>query len=49
MAAEQFTELCKASIFPQLVFNLTKSFSDEEKEHVINNAVGERCWPCKAL
>lgn len=39
MAAEQFMELCNASIFPQLVFNLTTSFSDEEKENVINNAV----------
>ena len=39
LAAEQFTELCKANIFPQLVFNLTKSFSDDEKEYVINNAV----------
>ncbi len=39
MAAEQFMELCKASIFPKLVFNLTKTFSHEEKEYVINNAI----------
>ena len=39
LAADQFGELCKASIFHSLVFNLTNSFSDAEKEHVISNAV----------
>ena len=39
LAAEQFMELCKAGIFPQIVFNLSRDFSDAEKEYVISNAV----------
>lgn len=39
LAAEQFLELCRASIFPKLVFNLTRIFADEEKDYVVRNAV----------
>ena len=39
LAAEQFHELCKADLFPRMVFNLSDSFTPAEKRRVINGAV----------
>lgn len=39
LAAEQFHELCKADLFPRMVFNMADDFSAEEKERVVNGAV----------
>ena len=39
LAAHQFQELCKADIFPKLVFNITDTFSEAEKARVIDGAV----------
>jgi AcrR family transcriptional regulator len=38
-AAEQFHELCKADLFPRMVFNMTDEFTDVEKMRVVNGAV----------
>ena len=40
LAAEQFHELCKADLFPRMVFNMTDEFSPAEKDRVIDGAVG---------
>jgi AcrR family transcriptional regulator len=39
LAAEQFHELCKADLFPRMVFNMTEDFTREEKMRVVNGAV----------
>jgi AcrR family transcriptional regulator len=39
LAADQFHELCKADIFPKLVFNLQTSFSEAEIDRVVTGAV----------
>ena len=39
LAAEQFHELCKADLFPRMVFNLSDEFTDQEKMRVIDGAV----------
>ncbi|PJI86422.1 TetR family transcriptional regulator [Yoonia maricola] len=39
LAAEQFHELCKADLFPRMVFNMTDEFTPAEKSRVINGAV----------
>ena len=39
LAADQFHELAKATLFPKLVFNIADDFSTVEKERVINGAV----------
>ena len=39
LAADQFPELCKAQIFPALVFNMQSSFSQQEKDRIIDGAV----------
>ena len=39
MAADQFGELCKADIWPRLIFGVTKSASDEDIKRVVDNAV----------
>ncbi|GIT92698.1 TetR family transcriptional regulator [Jannaschia pagri] len=39
LAADQFAELCKASLFPELVFGIRKTVSEAEKKRVINGAV----------
>lgn len=39
LAADQFHELCKADLFPKLVFNLQKSFAPAECARVIDGAV----------
>jgi len=38
-AAEQFHELCKADLFPRMVFNMTDEFTETEKLRVVNGAV----------
>ncbi len=39
LAADQFPELCKADLFPRMVFKGEKSFTDAEKTRVIRGAV----------
>lgn len=39
LAADQFHELAKASLFPKMVFNIVDDFTAAEKERVINGAV----------
>ena len=39
LAADQFAELCKADLFPRLVFNIDPSFTPEEIERVVSGAV----------
>ncbi len=39
LAADQFHELCKADLFPRMVFNMTDEFSAEEKQRIIDGAV----------
>lgn len=39
LAADQFGELCKADIWPRLIFGVTKSVSDADIQRVVRNAV----------
>ncbi|MCI5096587.1 MAG: TetR/AcrR family transcriptional regulator [Rhodobacteraceae bacterium] len=39
LAADQFAELCRADLFPRLVFGIDKSFEQEEVQRVIAGAV----------
>lgn len=39
LAADQFPELCKADLFPRMVFNMQSTFSDAEKHRIIDGAV----------
>ena len=39
LAAEQFHELCKADLFPRMVFNMSVEFTAAEKKRVIDGAV----------
>lgn len=39
LAADQFTELCKASLFPRVVFGIQTAFSQAEVDRVIDGAV----------
>ena len=39
MAADQFGELCKASLWVRLMFGVIKQASPEEIDHVVDNAV----------
>lgn len=39
LAADQFPELCKAELFPKLVFGIADSFSEAEVERVVQGAV----------
>ena len=39
MAADQFGELCKADIWPRLIFGVSKTASDEDIARVVENAV----------
>lgn len=39
LAADQFHELCKADLFPRMVFNLTPEFTAAEKKRVVDGAV----------
>ncbi|MEJ6640119.1 MAG: TetR/AcrR family transcriptional regulator C-terminal domain-containing protein, partial [Octadecabacter sp.] len=37
--ADQFSELCKADLFPRLVFSMEKSFDDVQKLRIVTGAV----------
>jgi AcrR family transcriptional regulator len=39
LAADQFNELCRADIFPRMIFNIDDHFSDDEKHRVAKGAV----------
>jgi AcrR family transcriptional regulator len=39
LAADQFAELCKADLFPRLIFGLATEFAPEERERVAEGAV----------
>ena len=39
LAADQFAELCKADLWPKLIFGIIRSVAEPEKERVINGAV----------
>lgn len=39
LAADQFAELCKADLFPRIVLCIDNTFTDAEKERVVNGAV----------
>ncbi len=39
LASDQFAELCKADLFPRMMFNVSKSFSKDEKSRVVDGAV----------
>jgi AcrR family transcriptional regulator len=39
LAADQFHELCKADLFPRMVFNMADDFTADEKKRVVNGAV----------
>lgn len=39
LAADQFNELCRADLFPRIIFNMTDSFTDAEKHRVATGAV----------
>ncbi|MEM6886729.1 MAG: TetR/AcrR family transcriptional regulator [Pseudomonadota bacterium] len=39
LAVDQFAELCKADIWPRLIFGVTKSVSHADIERVVNGAV----------
>lgn len=39
MAADQFGELCKADVWPKLIFGVVRSVSEDEIRHVVENAV----------
>lgn len=39
LAADQFAELCRADLVPRLLFNIDTSFSEADRQRVINGAV----------
>ncbi|MDE0968278.1 MAG: TetR/AcrR family transcriptional regulator [Octadecabacter sp.] len=39
LAADQFNELCKADLFPRLIFSMDTSFDDTQKERIVLGAV----------
>jgi len=39
LAADQLAELCKADLFPRMVFNVASHFTDAEKQRVSSGAV----------
>lgn len=39
LAADQFGELCKADLFPRLVFSMDKAFDDTQKLRIVEGAV----------
>ena len=40
LAADQFAELCKADLWPKLIFGQRDSFSDAEITRIVDGAVG---------
>ena len=43
LAADQFAELCKATLWPQAVFGIRSEFDDDEKQQVVSAAVETFC------
>ena len=43
LAADQFAELCKATLWPQAVFGIRSEFDDDEKQRVVSAAVETFC------
>lgn len=39
LAAHQFAELCKAELFPRLVFGMQTDFSETERQRIVDSAV----------
>jgi len=39
LAADQFSELCKADLFPRLVFSMDTSFDEVQKKRIVTGAV----------
>jgi len=39
LAADQFSELCKADLFPRMVFSMEKSFDTAQKQRIVEGAV----------
>ena len=39
LAADQLPELCKADLFPRMVFNMQSSFTEAEKQRIVRGAV----------
>lgn len=39
LAADQFAELCKADLFPRMVFNINRTFTPAEINRVVDGAV----------
>ncbi len=39
LAADQFSELCKADLFPRLVFSMDNSFDAAQKRRIVEGAV----------
>ena len=39
LAADQFSELCKADLFPRLIFSMDLEFDDTQKERIVKGAV----------
>lgn len=39
LAADQFAELCKADLFPRMMFSVQRTFTDAEKDRVVKGAV----------
>ena len=39
LAADQFVELCKADLYPRMMFNMERDFAPEEKRRVAEGAV----------
>ncbi len=39
LAADQFHELCKADLFPRLMFSMDKAFDDSQKKRIVTGAV----------
>lgn len=39
LAADQFSELCKADLFPRMVFSMDKSFDSAHKKRIVQGAV----------
>jgi len=39
LAADQFAELCKADLWPRMIFNITAQFQPEEIDRVIHGAI----------
>lgn len=39
LAADQFIEMCKADLWPKMIFGINSSFSKEERDRVLNGAI----------